>query len=68
MDKIDNLSYEAAFQRLEAVITALESGELTLEQSVKFYEQGQRLSAHCQTLLEEAELKIRQVDDVGSIE
>lgn len=68
MDSIDKLSYEAALQQLETIIAALESGRLSLEQSVEFYEQGQRLSARCQTLLDQAELKIRQVDDAGNME
>ena len=68
MDSIDKLSYEAALQQLETIIAELESGRLSLEKSVEFYEQGRRLSARCQTLLEQAELKIRQVDDVGNME
>ena len=44
----------------------MESGELPLEQSVALYERGQKLSAHCQALLEEAELKIKLVDEAGS--
>ena len=65
-DEIESLSYEAAYQQLEEVLAQLESGEPSLEASVKLYERGQRLSAHCQRLLEEAELKIRQADDVGA--
>ena len=63
MGEIEKLSYEAAFQQLEAVVSELESGEASLERSVELYELGQRLSARCQDLLENAELKIRQVDD-----
>lgn len=68
MDNIDKLDYEEAFRQLEAIIAALESGGLPLEKSVEFYERGQRLSARCQTLLEEAELKIKRVDDDGGME
>lgn len=68
MDSIDKLSYEAALQQLETIIAELESGRLSLEKSVEFYEQGRRLSARCQTLLKQAELKIRQVDDGGNME
>lgn len=64
---IDNLSYEQAYEQLETVIAQLESGELSLEQSVELYKQGQQLSAHCQKLLETAELTIKQVDDAGEI-
>lgn len=65
---IDNLNYEDAYQNLEEVIAQLESGELSLEESVNLYEQGKQLSAHCQSLLENAELKIKQVDDLGNIQ
>ncbi len=64
----ENLSYEAAYEQLEGLVRRLESGELTLEESVALYAQGQQLSAHCQKLLEEARLKIQQVDDAGVVE
>jgi exodeoxyribonuclease VII small subunit len=67
MDNIEQLSYEVAYQQLEALIEQLEGGELSLEESVERYQQGQLLSAHCQKLLEDAELKIKQVDDTGEI-
>lgn len=63
MSDIEKLSYEEASRQLEGIISELESGRLSLEESVDFYEQGQRLSAHCQALLEAAELKIQRVDD-----
>ncbi len=65
---METLSYEEAYQQLEAVVAQLEGGELSLEQSVELYERGRQLSAHCQGLLEAAELKIRQVDDAGNVE
>ena len=68
MDEIENLSYEAAYQQLEALVAELESGEQSLEKSVTLYERGQRLSAHCQAMLEEAELKIKLVDEAGPAE
>ena len=65
MDEINRLSYEEAYEELEALVARMESGELPLEQSVALYERGQRLAAHCQALLEEAELKIKLVDEAG---
>ena len=65
MDEISNLSYEEAYAELETLVTQMESGELPLEKSVALYERGQRLSAHCQALLEAAELKIKLVDEAG---
>ena len=63
MEELTNLSYEAAFQELEALVARMESSDLPLEESVKLYERGQQLAAHCQALLEDAELKIKLVDD-----
>ena len=65
MEDITKLSYEAAYQQLEALVAQLESGALPLEESVALYERGQRLAAHCQALLEEAELKIKMVDEAA---
>lgn len=65
MDEMNSLSYEEAYEELEALVARMESGELPLEQSVALYERGQRLAAHCQALLEAAELKIKLVDEAG---
>lgn len=62
-DDIKKLGYEAAFQQLEDLVAQLESGEKSLAESVALYERGRQLSAHCQSLLEDAQLRIRQVDD-----
>ena len=62
-DDIKKLGYEAAFQQLEELVAQLESGEKTLAESVALYERGQQLSAHCQRLLEDARLSVRQVDE-----
>ncbi|MCY3573017.1 MAG: exodeoxyribonuclease VII small subunit [Chloroflexi bacterium] len=61
-DDIKQLSYEAAFQELQDLVAQLEGGEKTLAESVALYERGRRLSDHCQRLLEEAQLTVRQVD------
>ena len=61
MSNINELSFEEAYAQLEDVIGKLESGELSLDESVTLYEQGRQLSAHCQDLLDKAELRVRQV-------
>lgn len=51
-------SFEAALKQLEEIVQRLEKGELTLEESLKLYEDGIRLSRLCHSKLEEAEGKI----------
>ena len=54
------LSYEDAYAQLEQVLQSLESGDLPLEESLKFYELGATLAAYCARKLDEAELRVRQ--------
>ena len=51
-------TFEAALQRLEAIVQRLEKGELPLEESLVLYEEGVRLARLCHGKLEEAEGKI----------
>lgn len=53
-----NQTYEESMKELEQVVKELESGELTLDESIKKFEKGMELSKHCNSLLEDAEKKI----------
>lgn len=57
-----SLSFEAAFAELERVVQQLEEGELSLEESIALYERGQMLAQLCQERLDQAELRIDQLD------
>ncbi len=63
---IEELSYEEALAVLEEIVSALESEQNQLEESIKLFERGQALAARCGVLLEAAQLKVKQVagDDV----
>jgi len=54
-------SFESALKQLEELVQRLEKGELSLEESLKLYEEGIRLSRFCHAKLEEAEGKIEQL-------
>ncbi|MFO7321668.1 MAG: exodeoxyribonuclease VII small subunit [Chloroflexota bacterium] len=68
MSDINELSFEDAYAELEAIVLKLESGELSLEESVALFERGRRLSEHCQTLLDQAELRVSRLTDDGRLE
>jgi exodeoxyribonuclease VII small subunit len=59
---IEGLTFEQAFTELEESVRTLERGDLPLEESLALYERGQELSAYCAKLLDEAELKVQQVE------
>lgn len=50
--------FEDALARLEAIVEQLEKGDLPLEESLKIFEEGVRLSKNCLKMLEEAERKV----------
>ena len=59
--KVDALSFEDGYNRLEGVIRRLEEGELSLDESVALYEEGMKLAEHCGRQLDDAELKVTQI-------
>lgn len=59
-------TFEKAIGRLEQIVTLLESGKCTLDESMKLFEEGTRLAAFCTKSLKEAEQKILQLTaDMG---
>jgi exodeoxyribonuclease VII small subunit len=60
---ITDLTFEQAFAELEESVRTLERGDLPLEESLALYERGQELAAYCAKLLDEAELKITQIEE-----
>jgi exodeoxyribonuclease VII small subunit len=60
---ITSLPFETAFAELQDIIAKLDSGELGLEESVTLFERGRALSEHCQTLLDKAELRVKQLSE-----
>ena len=62
----DNLSFEAALERLEGIVRKLESGELPLDDSLAAFEEGVKLSTYCHRRLDEVEKKVQVLLADGS--
>jgi exodeoxyribonuclease VII small subunit len=60
--QLSNLSYEQAFNELETILAALESEQKPLDESLKLYERGQLLVQYCTALLDQADLRIQQLN------
>jgi len=58
---MDTLSFEQAFEQLEAAVEALQDGQMPLERALNYYEEGMKLAQHCNELLEKAELRVQQL-------
>ena len=60
----NELTFENAMARLEQIVSALESGRCTLDDSLKLFEEGTKLTAYCSKQLKEAEQKILKLTAV----
>ena len=61
-------SFEEAIAALETVVGHLERGQLSLAESLAWYELGLRLSRRCEELLQQAELRISTIEERFAIE
>lgn len=60
-EDIKALSFEQALEALERIVDDLERGDVPLEQSIRIYERGEALKAHCEKLLKGAEDKVEKI-------
>ena len=51
--------FEEALEKLSALVEQMESGDLSLEESLKIFEEGIKLSKDCQNALSDAEKKVQ---------
>jgi len=58
---IATLTFEQALAELEQIVGRLESGQAPLEDSIRMYERGAALKAHCETRLEAARLRVEKI-------
>lgn len=59
------IDFEAEMAELEALVEAMEQGELTLEESIKQFERGIQLAKNCQSALKVAEQKVQKLAGDG---
>lgn len=65
--KAKSFNFEEALGNLEALVEAMEQGDLSLEESLKAFEQGIRLTRECQQALEQAEQKVELLVKAGDL-
>ncbi len=53
-----SLDFESKIKRIEDIVEALDTGDLALEDMMKIYEEGMKLTSECKDFLSKAELKI----------
>ncbi len=61
LDKKESLDFEKALEELKNISQKLEKDELSLDESIKLYQEGMTLAQHCHSKLEEAEQVVKEV-------
>ena len=59
MDRKGKKTFEDALSQLESIVARLENGDLPLEESLKLFEEGIKLSRFCNQKLNEAQKKVK---------
>lgn len=67
-EPVDQMSYEQALSQLEDIVAALESGEHSLDLSLRLFERGQLLAQICAKMLDQADLRVQQLSDENRID
>jgi exodeoxyribonuclease VII small subunit len=64
-----DLKFEDCLSRLEQIVSALESGTLSLEESLRVFEEGIHLARRCARYLDDAERRIEMLvkDEAGTL-
>ena len=62
---VEDLSYEEAKEELVAIVATLENGSAPLEESMRLWERGEALAAHCTTWLDQAQAAVERGVDQG---
>lgn len=57
-------SYEDSVKRLEDIVSTLERGEISLDESLKLFEEGTKLVTFCNEYLDKAQTKIRELSEL----
>ena len=59
------VTFEQGMERLEEIVSKLERGEATLDESLKLFEEGSKLVAQCSSMLDKAEQKVIRLEESG---
>jgi exodeoxyribonuclease VII small subunit len=65
---LGGIEFETALAELEQLVDRMEAGDLSLEDSLKCFERGVKLTRHCQSALRSAELKVKKLTADNQLE
>ena len=64
----ENIPFEEVYKKLEEIVTRMEKESLDLESALKAFEEGKKNAEQCRKMLDEAELKLKNLREAGKPE
>jgi exodeoxyribonuclease VII small subunit len=64
--KVEDMSFEESFAKLDELVQKLENGGLDLDKSLEVYEQAIALRDHCRKILEQSERRVQKIMEISS--
>ncbi|MDR1253432.1 MAG: exodeoxyribonuclease VII small subunit [Oscillospiraceae bacterium] len=61
------MTFENSMKKLEEIVASLEKGELSVEDAIKFYEEGMKLASSCYNILEKAQQKVTKLKNSTNV-
>ncbi len=61
MSKEKEMTYEQALEKLSGIVSQMENGDASLDESLRLYEEGTRLAAYCSKKLDAAKQKVEEI-------
>ena len=62
----NNETFESAYKKLEKIVSRMENESLDLESALKAFEEGKKTVEQCRKMLEEAELKLKDLREADT--
>ena len=65
-EKEQAVTFESEYKKLEEIVTRMEKESLDLESALKAFEEGKKTVEQCRAMLENAELKLKDLREAGN--
>ncbi len=59
--QISEMTFEEALKELQAIVKEIETGQESLDKIIHYYERGNQLKKHCESMLQSAKLKVEKI-------
>lgn len=67
-DKVEKMSIEESFQRMDELLSLMQQEGVSLEESFRYYEEGMKLVKSCNSAIDQVEKKVKKISGNGELD